>query len=132
VAVSISLASNQGSPPVARQLYLPEDWASYPERRAKARIPGQMRFATKAQIALEQLRTLLDEGAPHHWVLPDAGYTAWTKPSAKCSATWAWFMRSSSASCSGPNGSPLHAFFKVGTSTCRTYPKRCAPRGGVV
>lgn len=35
-----------------------------------------MRFATKTQIALQQLRTLLDEGAPRHCVLADAGYGA--------------------------------------------------------
>ena len=74
VAVSISLASNQGSLPVAWQLYLPEDWASDAERRAKAGVPDGVRFATKTQIALEQLRTLLDEGAPRHCVLANAGY----------------------------------------------------------
>ncbi|WP_404300546.1 IS701 family transposase [Alicycliphilus denitrificans] len=74
VAVSISLASNQGSLPVAWQLYLPEDWAADTERRAKAGVPEEVRFATKTQIALRQLRTLLDEGAPHYCVLADAGY----------------------------------------------------------
>jgi len=74
VAVSISLASKQGSLPVAWQLYLPEDWAADPERRTKAGIPDEVRFATKTQIALRQLRTLLDEGAPRYCVLADAGY----------------------------------------------------------
>ncbi len=74
VAVSISLASTQGSLPVAWQLYLPEDWAADPERRTKAGVPEEVRFATKTQIALQQLRTLLDEGAPRHCVLADAGY----------------------------------------------------------
>ena len=74
VAVSISLASNQGSLPVAWQLYLPEDWAADPERRAKAGVPEDVRFATKTQIALQQLRTLLAQGAPRHCVLADAGY----------------------------------------------------------
>lgn len=74
VAVSISLASTQGSLPVAWQLYLPEDWAVDSERRAKADVPDEVRFATKTQIALQQLRTLLDEGAPRHCVLADAGY----------------------------------------------------------
>ena len=74
VAVSISLASNQGSLPVAWQLYLPEDWTSDAERRAKAGVPDDVRFATKTQIALQQLRTLLEEGAPSHCVLADAGY----------------------------------------------------------
>ena len=74
VAVSISLASNQGSLPVAWQLYLPEDWASDHERRTKAGVPQEVRFATKTQIALQQLRSLLDQGAPRHCVLADAGY----------------------------------------------------------
>jgi SRSO17 transposase len=74
VAVSISLASKQGSLAVAWQLYLPEDWAADAERRAKAGVPEEVRFATKTQIALQQLRTLLDEGAPRHCVLADAGY----------------------------------------------------------
>ena len=74
VAVSISLASSQGSLPVAWQLYLPEDWAADPQRRAKAGVPEEVRFATKTQIALQQLRTLLAQGAPHHCVLADAGY----------------------------------------------------------
>ena len=74
VAVSISLASNQGSLPVAWQLYLPEDWAADPERRVKAGVPEEVRFATKTQIALQQLRSLLDEGAPPHCVPADAGY----------------------------------------------------------
>lgn len=74
VAVSIALASDQGSLPVAWQLYLPEDWAADAERRAKAGVPEEVRFATKTQIALEQLRTLLAEGAPRYCVLADAGY----------------------------------------------------------
>jgi SRSO17 transposase len=74
VAVSVSLACDQGSVPVAWQLYLPEDWAADPVRRVKAGVPEGLRFATKTQIALAQLRTLLAEGAPRHCVLADAGY----------------------------------------------------------
>jgi SRSO17 transposase len=74
VAVSVSLSSGQGSLPVAWQLYLPEDWAADAGRRAKAGVPAAVRFATKTQIALEQLRTLLAEGAPRYCVLADAGY----------------------------------------------------------
>ena len=74
VAVSVSLACDQGSLPVAWQLYLPEDWAADAARRARAGVPSDIRFATKTQIALQQLRTLLAEGAPHHCVLADAGY----------------------------------------------------------
>jgi SRSO17 transposase len=74
VAVSVSLACDQGSVPVAWQLYLPEDWAADPKRRVQAGVPEELRFATKTQIALAQLHALLAEGAPHHCVLADAGY----------------------------------------------------------
>jgi SRSO17 transposase len=76
VAVSVSLANNEGSLPVAWQLYLPQAWAADPERRRAAGVPEDVRFATKTQIALQQLRKLLAEGAPRHCVLADAGYGA--------------------------------------------------------
>jgi len=74
VAVSVSIASTQGSLPVAWQLYLPHEWADDPERSLKAGVPEEVGFATKTQIALQQLRTLLAQGAPQHCVLADAGY----------------------------------------------------------
>ena len=74
VAVSVSLSCAQASLPVRWRLYLPEDWASDLMRRHKAAVPETVEFATKAQIALEQIRTLLAEGAPRHCVLADAAY----------------------------------------------------------
>lgn len=73
VAVSVSRACDQGSLPVAWQLYFPEEWAADAERRAKAGVPASVEFATKTPIALAQLRTLLAEGTPCS-VLADAGY----------------------------------------------------------
>ena len=74
VAVSVSLACDQGSIPVAWQLYLPEEWAADQVRRSGAGVPQAVEFATKTQIALQQLRALLADGAPRHCVLADAGY----------------------------------------------------------
>jgi SRSO17 transposase len=74
VAVSISLATEAASLPVAYRLYLPRDWAADRARRAKAGVPPEVRFATKGQIALGQLEVLLAAGAPRHCVLADAAY----------------------------------------------------------
>lgn len=74
VAVSVSLAAQDGSLPVAWRLYLPHEWAEDSQRRAKAGIPASIGFATKTAIALEQLRSLIGQGAPKHCVLAEAGY----------------------------------------------------------
>lgn len=74
VAVSLSLASVQGSLPIAYQLYLPKDWAADPARRKRAGVPGDLTFATKPEIALAQMRQAIDAGVPSGVVLADAGY----------------------------------------------------------
>ena len=74
VAVSVSLACEMGSIPVAWQLYLPAIWAQDKARRAKAGVLEAIEFATKPQIALQQMHDLLAQGAPQHCVLADAGY----------------------------------------------------------
>jgi len=74
VAVSVSLACAAASVPVAWQLYLPKEWAEDKARRQKAGVPEGIVFATKGQIALQQIEHLLAQGAPRHCVLADAGY----------------------------------------------------------
>ena len=59
---------------MAYRLYLPQEWAQDLARRAKAQVPQDVGFATKAQLALQQLEGLLAQGAPRHCVLADAGY----------------------------------------------------------
>ena len=48
VAVSLSLANDRASLPVAFDLYLPEDWASDPVRRAKAGVPKTLGVSDQA------------------------------------------------------------------------------------
>ena len=64
IAVSLSLANGTASLPVAWRLYLPQEWADDPERRAQAGVPEDVRFRTKPQIALEQIRAAVDAGLP--------------------------------------------------------------------
>jgi SRSO17 transposase len=64
VAVSLSVSTNTASLPIAWRLYLPEVWANDAERRKQAAVPGQIRFQTKPQIALEQIRQAVKEEVP--------------------------------------------------------------------
>ena len=73
VAVSLSVANDQASLPLAYRLYLPETWAGDPERRTKAGVPEEIGFETKPEIALGAIRAALAEGIPQGVVLGDAG-----------------------------------------------------------
>jgi SRSO17 transposase len=74
VAVSVSVANEAVSLPVAYQLYLPESWATDRRRRRGAGVPDDLTFQPKWQIALTQIRTLQAEGVPAAPVVADAGY----------------------------------------------------------
>src|SRR3954453_23235485 len=73
VAVSLSVANDYASLPIAYQLFLPEVWADDPARRAKAGVPETIRFETKTVIALGQLRQALAAGVPVGILLGEAG-----------------------------------------------------------
>src|SRR6201993_322233 len=74
VAVTLSVANREASLPVAYRLYLPEDWAKDQDLRRKAKIPQEIAFQTKPQIALEQIKAARAAGLPEGVVLMDAGY----------------------------------------------------------
>jgi SRSO17 transposase len=74
IAVSLSVANDHASLPVAWRLYLPESWANDRARRFKAGVPENVIFNTKPEIALDQIRTALLAGVPSGVVLADAGY----------------------------------------------------------
>jgi len=74
VAVSVSLATEEASIPAAYQLYLPETWANDKERRKQAGVPQEISFQTKPNIALAQIRSLVNEDVPRGVVLADAAY----------------------------------------------------------
>lgn len=76
VAVSLSVANEAASLPIAWRLYLPQAWAEDPDLRRKAKIPADITFQTKPQIALEQIRTAKAQGVTPGVVLADAGYGA--------------------------------------------------------
>ena len=74
VAVSLSLASARGSLPIAYRLYLPREWAEDAVRRQTCGVPEEVEFATKPQLALEQIRSACQAGVTPGVALADAAY----------------------------------------------------------
>src|ERR1700741_5119066 len=74
VAVTLSIANHHGSLPIAYQLYLPRAWTDDKSRRAEAHVPRSIRFKTKPQIALEQIRAAVKANVAPGIVLMDASY----------------------------------------------------------
>ncbi len=55
-------------------VYMPDCWAKDPQRRAKARIPGKLAFATKPELAIAQARRLITAGVRVLWAAADEVY----------------------------------------------------------
>ena len=79
VAVSLSVATNTASLPIAWRLYLPEVWANDRARRREAGVPDEIAFDTKPAIALKQIRAAVAVDIPRAPVLADAAYGTDTK-----------------------------------------------------
>jgi len=55
-------------------VYMPDCWAKDPQRRKKAGIPGGLAFATKPELALEQVKRLVAGGLRVLWAAADEVY----------------------------------------------------------
>lgn len=60
--------------PLTTRLYLPQAWARDAERRTKAPIPQDIRFETKAEIAIGLVDWALEQGLEFSAVVSDADY----------------------------------------------------------
>jgi SRSO17 transposase len=74
IGVSLSIATPQDHVAVDFELYLPTCWANDAARRAEARIPDDVVFKTKPQLALAMLRRAVKAKLPRGTVLADEGY----------------------------------------------------------
>jgi SRSO17 transposase len=74
VAVSLSVATENSSLPIAYRLYLPESWVKDSDRREPAGVPEGIRFQTKPEIALEQIRQAVETDVARGVVLAAAAY----------------------------------------------------------
>lgn len=59
---------------MAVRLYLPQTWADDPNRQRKARVPSEVTFQTKPEVALALLYRAQAWGVPYRWVVADADY----------------------------------------------------------
>jgi SRSO17 transposase len=96
VAVSLSIATSEGSLPVGYRLYLPQEWTDDPARCRKAGVPDDVEFQTKPALAMRQIEAALEAGHPRGVVLADAAYgdeTRWRETLAGYGLTYAVGVR---------------------------------------
>jgi SRSO17 transposase len=74
IGVSLSIATCTEHAPIDFELYLPASWANDPARRKEARIPEQVQFKTKPELALDMIRRAVQAGIPPGVVLADSAY----------------------------------------------------------
>jgi SRSO17 transposase len=74
IGVSLSVATDHTHVPIDFELYLPETWTSDPVRRCAAKIPDEIVFKTKYELAIDMLTRAAEEKIPGEIVLADADY----------------------------------------------------------
>jgi len=74
VAVSLSVATPTNHLPIDFELYLPRDWTDDEARRSEARIPDDVVFKTKLELALDMADRALADGIAPGMFLVDTAY----------------------------------------------------------
>ena len=74
VAVSLHWSTCEASCPLGWRLYLPQSWLEAPARRAKGKIPEEVAYRSKNQLALELVDQVLRWKVPRMPVVADSAY----------------------------------------------------------
>lgn len=74
IGVSLCVATQQAQVPVDFELYLPESWTKDKARREETRIPSEIEFKTKPELAMEMVKRAMAAGLPTGVMLADAAY----------------------------------------------------------
>jgi SRSO17 transposase len=74
IGVSLEIATATQHAPIDFELYLPEGWANDPARREQARIPGDVKFKTKIELALDMIERAAMAEIPGEIILADSAY----------------------------------------------------------
>src|SRR5450432_2157686 len=64
IGVSLSVATKTEHIPIDFELYLPKAWANDPAQRKKGKIPDEVEFETKPELALDMIRWAVEDGVP--------------------------------------------------------------------
>jgi SRSO17 transposase len=74
IGVFLAYASQRGRVLMDRELYLPKEWAGDTVRRAAAKVPETVEFATKPQLAQRMIERAVAAQVPFAWITGDAVY----------------------------------------------------------
>lgn len=74
VAVSLHWSTGEASCPLAWRLYLPQSWLATPARRAAGKIPDDLDYRSKNQLALNLVDQALAWAVPRLPVVADSAY----------------------------------------------------------
>jgi SRSO17 transposase len=74
IGVSLSIATRTEHLPIDFELYLPKGWTDTPALRDEARIPDDIVFKTKLELALDMIRRAVEDGVAPGVVLADSFY----------------------------------------------------------
>lgn len=74
IGVSLAVASSSEHIAVDFELYLPDLWTEDRRRRREARIPDDVEFRTKPELALDMMRRAKEQGIPGDILLADSAY----------------------------------------------------------
>lgn len=74
VSVTLHWSSSEASCPLGWKLYIPRDWFADPARSAKAKIPSEVEYRGKSELAVELLDQAISWGVPARPVVADSFY----------------------------------------------------------
>lgn len=74
IGVSLAIATSTNHVPLDFELYLPSEWAADPALREEARIPAEVTFQTKIELAMDMIERASLANIPGNIILADGAY----------------------------------------------------------
>jgi SRSO17 transposase len=74
IGVFLAYASQRGRVLLDRELYLPKEWAEDRVRRQAVKVPEEVEFVTKPQLARKMIERAVTAQVPFAWLTGDAVY----------------------------------------------------------